>query len=121
MKAIREIEYQHFNLEDLQALYMGYVAFSKGKAGVYLTNNCLRQLLPTHHRVNENRIEEFAGKVVHIFPHNKIDRPNNVYGLFLGTTDDAYHKRNWENLNSLPTEMEMLNQLGFKVQKMVLR
>jgi hypothetical protein len=120
MKAIREIEYQYFNLEGLQALYMVHVAFLKGKAGVYLTNSCLRQLLPTHHRVNENRIEEFTGTVSHIFPRNKIDRPNNVYGLFLGATDEAYHKRDWVNLNSLPSEVEMLKQLGFKAQKMIL-
>lgn len=120
MKAIREIEYQYFSLESLMAIYMVSVAFSKGKKGVYLTNSCLRQILPTKYRVNQSRIDDFVEKVSHIFPYHKTDPQSNGCGLILGVTDEADNPKNREPLKSLPDEAEMLKKLGFKTQNMVI-
>ncbi|MFA6172920.1 MAG: hypothetical protein WC701_04485 [Kiritimatiellales bacterium] len=118
MRAIREIGYQYFSLEGLQALYMAHLAFLDEKAGVYLTNSCLRELLPTHSRVHPERIEEVIKTARHIFPYQKIVRWDNVYGLILGSTVKAIS--NHKSINSLPNEAEMLKQLGFRAQKMVI-
>ncbi|MFA7369470.1 MAG: hypothetical protein WC334_07490, partial [Kiritimatiellales bacterium] len=69
MNLIKKIEYQDLDREALHALYLVREAFLNEKAGVYLTNKCLRQLLPTSSRVSGKSIDTFMKRVGHIFPY----------------------------------------------------
>lgn len=65
--------YRHLTKDNLFGLYLLLKMCQKNKKGVYLTNSCLRQVLDVE-KVHKPNINDFAGKIGHLFPYKKIKK-----------------------------------------------